>query len=160
MSKIWKPIPNYEGFYEVSESGEIRNSSGKILSPNKMHNGYMRIRLCMNGIHKTHGVHRLVASAFIPNPNNYPQVNHKDENRLNNHYSNLEWCTNQYNNNYGNHSHNISVSNGHKVKCVELDRTFHSMHEAERELKVCRVCIAKCLKGKQSMAGGYHWTRA
>ncbi len=92
MNKIWKDIIGYEGLYKVSNYGDVMNSRGKLRKLTK-HFGYSRIGLSKNGISKDHPVHRLVAQAFIPNPNNYPQINHKDFNRSNNVVSNLEWCT-------------------------------------------------------------------
>lgn len=110
MKEIWKDIPNYEGEYQVSNLGRVKSfrASSKygsqkeyILNPTSKENGYCNVTLYGKyGRHK-YLVHRLVAEAFIPNPNNLPQVNHKDENPLNNAASNLEWCTAEYNNAYG-----------------------------------------------------------
>ncbi|WP_417140580.1 NUMOD4 domain-containing protein [Phocaeicola coprocola] len=101
-SEIWKPIKDYEGLYEVSSLGRIKSMpkkfirngavthfEEKILTPSDSH-GYRSVVLTKNGIHKTHSVHRLVALAFIQNPNNYTQINHKDENKSNNRVENLE----------------------------------------------------------------------
>ena len=116
MEEIWKAIPDYEEYYEVSNTGKIRSVTRTIIYKNgAVHNligkelkqdieknqGYYRICLNKNGIKKTFKVHRLVALAFIPNPDNLPFVNHKDENKLNNNINNLEWCTAEYNINYG-----------------------------------------------------------
>lgn len=102
---IWKTIKEFEN-YEVSDQGQVRNKkTGRILKGSiKTKNskfGYANIILYNKGKRRITLVHRLVAEAFIPNPNNYPQVNHKDENSLNNKASNLEWCTAKYNMNYG-----------------------------------------------------------
>lgn len=96
----WKDITGYEGLYQVSNLGRVRRS-GKILKGGYNNKGYHTINLCKNGISKSFFVHRLVAIAFIPNPNNFPIVNHKDENPKNNCVDNLEWCTKSYNATYG-----------------------------------------------------------
>lgn len=114
MVEVWKEINDYEGLYEVSSLGRVRSldryvsytngqihlHKGKVLRPGVC-NGYLQVVLCKNGEVKHPLVHRLVAEAFIPNPDNLPQVNHKDENPSNNTIDNLEWCTSLYNINYG-----------------------------------------------------------
>ena len=106
--EIWKDIPGYEGLYQVSNYGNVkslnyRGTKGKhkCLKQNTDKYGYKVVILANHGKYKSYKVHRLVASAFIENPNNYPQVNHLDENPANNNYLNLEWCTAKYNINYG-----------------------------------------------------------
>lgn len=111
MSEIWKDIPGYEGLYQVSNKGRIKalsrlRKNGRFRKEQVLKNteckGYEKIKLCddmMNS--KRYFVHRLVATAFICNPDNLPCVNHKDENPSNNSVENLEWCTRQYNNTYG-----------------------------------------------------------
>ena len=99
--EIWKDIIGFEGLYKVSNIGRIKNKDNKLLSPYHNINGYISIDLYKEGhVHKLR-VHRLVAEAFIPNPNNYPIVNHIDENKTNNNVNNLEWCTYSYNLSYG-----------------------------------------------------------
>ena len=103
----WKDIPGYEGLYQVSNIGEIKSLNYKqthkphLLSQAKDRDGYFRVVLVKDKQRKNKLVHRLVAEAFIPNPNNLPQVNHKDEQAGNNIVTNLEWCTAKYNVNYG-----------------------------------------------------------
>ena len=115
MSEEWRPIEGYEGLYEVSSYGRVRSldryvktcyeayklHKGKILSPAKDKNGYLKVHLCCNGKHNIIRVHRLVCKAFIPNPDNLPEVNHKDEDKTNNSVDNLEWCDRSYNISYG-----------------------------------------------------------
>lgn len=100
--KEWKNIEGYEGLYQVSNLGRVKSiRSNTILRPYDIGRGYLAVKLCKNGINKNHKLHRLVAEAFIPNPDNLPCVNHKDENKANNCVDNLEWCSYSYNNNYG-----------------------------------------------------------
>lgn len=97
----WRPIVGFEGLYEVSNTGQVRNHRGKLLRPGLDHQGYLKCVLCKGGKTKTIYIHRLVAQAFIPNPMYLKQVNHKDEDKSNNNVDNLEWCTARYNVNYG-----------------------------------------------------------
>ena len=114
MQEIWKDVPNFEGIYQVSNLGNVKSLSRciihrgnvshineKIMKPFINRGGYKCIKLSKNQKYYPIKVHRLVALAFIPNPNNYEFVNHKDENKQNNIVSNLEWCTKKYNNEYG-----------------------------------------------------------
>lgn len=113
--EIWKDIIGYEGLYQISNLGSVksleryraykngkpRHMKSKKLIPGRSKCGYYTVVLYKEGKRKTHTIHRLVAKAFIPNPNNYPYVNHIDENKTNNHISNLEWCTASYNSRHG-----------------------------------------------------------
>lgn len=111
QEEIWKDVVGYEGLYQVSNLGRVKSlgfdkwHKGRVIKPHfdgLKH--YLFVQLHKNKTSKKINVHRLVAKAFIPNPNNLPQVNHKDENKTNNNASNLEWCTNEYNINYNNGS--------------------------------------------------------
>ena len=111
MKECWKDIKGYEGIYQVSNTGKIKSlkrtyknriCKEKIKTPVITPKGYYRVGLCKEGKTKFYYIHRLVAQTFLPNENNLPQVNHKDENKLNNCINNLEWCDNEYNINYGN----------------------------------------------------------
>lgn len=129
MSEIWKPVVNYEGLYEISNLGSLRSCEHKVPVSHRGYNGYRTVhqqicktginkfgyevvKLCKNRKYKQAFIHRLVAQAFIPNPDDLPQVNHIDENKLNNCADNLEWCTRKYNCNYG--TRNTKVSNSRK----------------------------------------------
>ena len=102
MQEIWKDIKGYEGLYQVSNLGNVYSiKNNKLLKLHISHKGYVVVCLYKNNKQHTQQIHRLIAQAFIPNPNNLPCVNHKDENPGNNDFRNLEWCTYKYNNNYG-----------------------------------------------------------
>lgn len=108
MIENWKPAT---GVYEVSDQGNVRNrKTGRLLKQVKNKDGYLQVGLREDGKSKSFRVHRLVAFAFIPNPDNLPQVNHKNEDKTDNRVENLEWCDAKYNSNYG--THNKRVSNG------------------------------------------------
>lgn len=109
----------YEGLYQVSNLGRVKNTNNQIRKSYKRPDGYVSIVLCKNGKVTNHRVHRLVAKAFIPNPDNLLEINHKDENKTNNEASNLEWCNSSYNKNYGTRTEKFIHSRGTPVKCVE-----------------------------------------
>jgi len=96
--EIWLPltIAEYE-HYQVSNHGNIKNAQNSVMKLETTNKGYLRVTLSAKGVQKKFRVHRLVAQHFIPNPENKEQVNHKDTDKTNNHYTNLEWSTNQEN---------------------------------------------------------------
>ena len=100
LMEEWKDIKGYEGLYKISNKGRVYNIKLKRFMGHES-NKYMCVELGKDGKYKNYKVHRLVAQAFIPNPDNLPFINHKDENKLNNCVENLEWCTREYNVNYG-----------------------------------------------------------
>ena len=163
----WKPIPGYEGLYEVSNYGRVRSfkwsSNGKILSPGKDGSGYLFVTLCKDGKTKLRKMHRLVAEAFIPNPSNFPQVNHMDECKENNYFGNLEWCTHKYNLSYGTRTRRIAENNSKPV--VQLDKKgnfiseFESLREASRRTGIADGSICRCCNHKPGRysAGGFIW---
>lgn len=170
--EVWKPVVGYEGLYEVSSFGRVKSldntilhkdgittfRKGRILKSKTERNGYMRVVLSKESKHIHYSIHRLVAYAFIPNPYEFPCVNHKDENKQNNHVDNLEWCTHKYNNNYGNFSEKLSSSlrkNGNKnirrVLQVSLDGTILKEYECMNDVKIYGFCPAKvgrCCRNK------------
>ena len=162
MKEIWKDIEGYEGLYKISNMGRVYSLyRNKILSPGIDTSGYKVVNLCKNRKQKTRTVHRLVAEAFIENPNNYPIINHKDENKENNIISNLEWCTCKYNINYSSKngkaiSERMKGNNNakrRKVKCITTGEKFISISEAARKYNVHRTDISKVCKGKQKYCG-------
>ena len=136
MKEEWRDIKGYEGLYQVSNLGRVKSLSridnlGRkkketILSPGKDKNGYFQIQLYKEKTIKMRKIHRLVAETFIPNPDNLPQVNHKDENKQKNHIGNLEWCDNTYNQNYG----TSKIRRGKPVICVTTGLMFNTLSEA------------------------------
>ena len=147
----FRDVPGYEGTYEVSNLGRVRRN-GKILRPRKDNWGYLQLDLYKNGIKRRFLVHRLVAQAFLPNPNKYPQVNHRDENKSNNTVDNLEWCTSQY---------NINYSQAKPVLQFDLQgnfiREWPSGTKVEEELGIYQQSISSCCSGSRHTAGGYTW---
>ena len=154
MEEQWKTIQGYE--YEVSNEGRVRNSkTGRILKPGKNNRGYLNVILYKNGKQKFFYIHRLVAQAFIPNPENKPTVNHINEDKTDNSVDNLEWATMSEQQRHGTQRERISKSLGKKVYCYELDQTFDSISEAER--KTGAKGIDKACQGKLKTSGKMHW---
>lgn len=158
-----KDIKGYEGRYAVTEEGKVWSYiSNKFLSPG-LSQGYERVVLIdANKNQSSKSVHRLVAEAFLPNPNGYPQVNHKNEIRNDNRVENLEWCTALYNNNYGNHKKNIGQSTSKKIigtnVLTQEEKIFNSEKEAAASLNLASSSgINKCLKGLYQTSGGWMW---
>lgn len=159
--EIWKDIKGYEGLYQVSNFGNVRRyKTGKQKMVYKQH-GYYNITLFKNGEDKHFRVSRLVAIAFLHNPDNLPEVNHKDENKLNNNVENLEFCTRKYNVNYGTgvqrRAKARSIPVVQKTKEKNIIKKYHSLVQASKETGICHSCIWKCVNGKRKSAGGYLW---
>ena len=157
-----KDIKGYEGLYAVTSCGKVWSyRSKKFLKLGKNYWGYKQAILSKNGKTKAFSVHRLVAEAYIPNPDNKPQVNHKNEVKTDNYINNLEWVTHKENCNYGTHNERISEKLK-KVKCkpvlcVELNKVFESTLAAEAETGVSNSNISSVCNGRRKTAGGYHW---
>lgn len=164
----WRFVPAYEGLYMVSNKGRVINCrTGKILKPGKDKDGYLQVHIFKDGKSKRFYVHRLVALAFIPNPENLPCVNHKDENKQNNCVENLEWCTNKYNLEYSGIIEKFQKAGTESIKTPievykngELVGVFCSQIEAARQLGLDKGNIGKVLKGKYSQTGGYSFKYA
>lgn len=156
MIEEWRDVVGYEGLYEVSDWGRVRRN-GKILRPAKIKNGYLLVSLYKNGIVRRVYIHRLVASAFIPNPQNLPEVNHRDENKTNNAVSNLEWCTHDYNMNYGTIYERLSKPVLQYDRQGNFIREWPSVSKVEEELGIGNSHISGCCLGKRKSAGGFVW---
>lgn len=182
-NEIWKPICGFEGLYEVSNLGRVKSlkyGKEKILKQIKDKFGYLHVILCKNGTKKTSKVHRLVGNAFIPNPNNLPIINHKDEKKENNIVENLEWCTVKYNNTYGSCIQRridstdykaIAMKNAEKLRNhpnrskkvyqytldYKLIKIWESTHECGRNDYNQRA-ISACCRGERKTHKGYIWS--
>ena len=199
QQEIWKPIIiekngilyDYTGLYEVSNMGRVRSlnyrrtGKEKIIKTGRNTSGYLYVGLSYDGKREIFTIHRLVANAFVPNPNNFTEVNHRDECKNNNYVDNLEWCDRKYNMNYGTRNERashpqsnetrkkISISrtgkgtgkrsdmageknpSARKVICIETEQVFGCIRDAE---KWCgKKGVDKSCKGKAKTAGGYRW---
>lgn len=183
IKEEWKTIEGYEN-YQISSLGRVkslnygRTGKEKIIGIHKDKKGYIIYRLYRNGEIQQYKAHRLVASAFIPNPNNLPQVNHKDENKQNNCASNLEWCDAKHNNNYGTRNERVSkshkgvrlskehIENSAKARqkpIIQLSlngefiKQWNSAKQAGKELNINASNFTNCCRGKHNSAGKYKW---
>lgn len=164
--EYWKPVVGYEGHYQVSNFGRVKSikfGKGRILKPTTNLYGYLFVKLCKDGKVKPFTVHRLVAEAFLPNPDNLPQVNHKDENKQNNIVSNLEWCSAQYNNTYDTRIERVAekTTNG---KCSKPVLQYTLEGNFIKEWKSVAECrrngfrhVDDVCRGERKSCGGYIW---
>lgn len=186
MTEIWKDVDGFVGSYQVSNFGRVRSidryvscghskvrfQKGTILKQSLNHKGYLRIRISRSRKEKySLLVHRLVALAFIPNPNNYPQINHIDGCKTNNHYKNLEWCDNSYNQIHANllklNDHSKYKSGKPERPTAKLDiatrkviALYNSLSEAGSKNNIDSHLIgAVCRKARKS-TGGFAWAYA
>ena len=170
FAEEWKPIrdaPNYL----ISNLGRVKSlerdykygTHKDMFLKFSDRRGYEKVTLTVNGKRRYLAVHRLVAEAFVPNPNGYPCVNHRDENRKNNQATNLEWCTYRYNSNYGDCRKKISAKVSRKVEQLTKNgqsiRTWDSMTSAAKALGIQLSQISVCCKHPQFTAGGYKWRK-
>ena len=172
------PIPELAGRYFATEDGKIVNKQGMPVKPFISSRGYMRVKLHIGGgKYKNYSVHVLVAMAFIPNPDNLPQVNHKDGNKLNPAVYNLEWCNQSYNtkhairtglydNTSNQHKASIASANKHSIAVEQLDdcgnviNTFRNKHDAASALGISNPNNIKRAILTGCKCGGYHWRKA
>lgn len=178
-NEIWKPVVGYEGLYEVSNMGRVRSldmvenighgtrlRKGKVLKCLKCSNGYLQVHLYKYKQVKKHRIHRLVASAFIPNPSNLPCVNHINENKEDNMVENLEWVTYKENLEYsGNIEKALKVSHEKNKKPVlqltqngEVLAFYDSINDAYMKTGIDPSSISKVCRGKNKSAHGFVWS--
>ena len=171
MQEIWKDVVGHEGLYLVSNLGNVKTllTRKKLLKPAYDKDGYLRVALTTkDNKRKNYYVHRLVLSAFVPNTENKPCVNHIDGIRDNNKLENLEWCTFSENEKHKyklGYKQKISKERieklveltSKKVKCIETGIIYKSMHEADRQTGICYKYISACCTGRRKKAKGYHW---
>lgn len=177
MQEIWKEIKNFENYYEISNKGRLRSKDriirngqgnylkkGQIVKPIKCTNGYLEYALKKNGKYKIFLAHRLIATYFIPNPDNKPEVNHLDEDITNNCVENLEWCTSKENANYGTRNKRCKENNKKQCKpIIQLDlkgnriKEYKTIGDASREVKGDISAIIRVCKGRQKTAYNYIW---
>lgn len=160
LKEVWKDIEGYEGRYQVSNLGRVKRViTGRILKSGKNRGGYLYVNLCKNGKYKTHKIHRQVAQAFIPNPENKPEINHIDEDKSNNVISNLEWSTRKENVNHGTRNERSSRKQSISIIAINLktgeSRKFYGTNECARQLGLNQSSITSVLKGRNKQTGGY-----
>lgn len=156
-----KDIKGYEGLYAITSCGKVWSyRAQRFLKPSDNGIGYLKVSLKKEGKVEYRFVHRLVAEAYIPNPENKPQVNHKDENKEHNYVNNLEWISHKDNCNHGTRNKRIAEKISTPIYCEELDKVFPSAHEAGRQLGISNSHISDCCRGNRKTCGGYHWRYA
>lgn len=162
--EIWKDIKDYEGLYQISNLGRVKSikfGKEKILKGSKDKDSYLVVSLYKEGKQKNYYIHRLVATAFIDNPNNLPQVNHSNEDKTDNRVENLEWCDSKYNINYGSRNERMAKAKSIPIlqfnKDGEFIRKWDSAIEVKNELGFDNSHISKCCKGKLKSVGGFKW---
>ena len=170
-AEIWKPVVGYDGLYEVSNLGRVKslprkNAKGGLKSPKETKWGYLMCQLWKDGKVKNHSVHRLVADAFIPNPEGKQTVNHIDCNKHNNRVDNLEWATQSENVRHSVRLGHYETSGARCKPVIQREKhgyfenRFKSIQEAARITCVPQQNISKCCQGKLKSAGGYFWRYA
>lgn len=163
MNEIWKDIYGFP-YYQVSNLGRVRSfkfGNERILKQSKNSWGYLYVGLSKNGKQYMKRVHRLVAQAFLPNPQNLSQVNHKDENKENCKVDNLEWCNSSFNINYLSRNNRVAKALSKKVLQYSIEsvliKEWLSTCEIERQLGFSQANISKCCRGERKTAYGFIW---
>ena len=170
MEEVWKPVKGYEGLYEVSSIGRVRSvKRNLVMHPHPRRHGYLAVMLYGKGGHKTRNfkqfsVHRLVAEAFIPNPNGLPEVNHIDEDKTNNRVENLQWVSHIDNTNYGTAQKRRAekLRNGSKSVAIyqytkdgRLVAVYPSLAEVHRQTGYAQANICRCAQGSKQYSHAY-----
>lgn len=172
VEEIWRPVVGFESLYEVSNFGRVRSlnyrqtGQVRVLKAGK-NRKYLFVILYKNGLHKHFSVHRLVAMAFIPNPDNLPEVNHINESPWDNRVENLEYCSHLYNSQYGTRGKRISKKNTNRYDCSKpvaqytidgkLVAIYPSVKEGARKTDILSTSIYNQLRGLSKIAGGFLW---
>jgi hypothetical protein len=164
MEEIWRDIEGYDGDYQVSNLGRVKSLKGRgerFLTPTFISgNDYLEVSLCKNGKRKHHLVHRLVAKAFVDGYDEGLVVNHIDEDKTNNVWTNLEWVTVRSNNIYGERTKNAlqtrRSTKNKRIYCIELDMVFYTSKAAAEYFGCCYQFISLCCQGKRKTVKGYH----
>ena len=168
-NEIWKDIKDYEGLYQVSNLGRVKSipRKGTVKTERIIAGGfdgkYTFYALSKNNRRKLILGHRLVAEAFIPNPNNLPQVNHINEIKTDNRVENLEWCDEKYNINYGTGVERRAVQKRKRIMKLTMGNKeiciYNSLTEAAKDSKASAGCISSCCNGRKDYksAGGFKW---
>lgn len=172
MEEIWKPVKGYEKYYEVSNLGRIKSlartvywknrvggvscrlDNEKIMAPDVLRTGYVRVKFRVNGNIKSCTVHRVVAEHFIDNPLCKPCVNHKDGDRTNNNVENLEWCTYSENNLHEWRVLGRKSYRSKKIKCVSSGDVFDSVSDAAKCINVCKQTLFKAMYKNNGVCRG------
>lgn len=171
LKEEWKDIEGYEGLYQISNLGRVKSlkrntknqcKNAEVIKTQEIRNGYYSVSLWKNGVGKHHLIHRLISQAFIPNPNNKPQINHIDGNKTNNHIENLEWVTESEN---ARHAYNNGLIKPYTRKIIQYDQNMNfikewdSITEIEKELGINHANIVTVCKQNtnRKYAGGYIW---
>lgn len=176
-SETWKPIVGYEGLYEVSSMGRVKSLKRTVIAKNGTRmeveerilkqfpgvGGYLYLSLSKHGKIKSFTVHRLVATAFIPNPKNLSDVNHKDEDKTNNSVDNLEWMSHKDNLNYGTYKERMALAVSKPVSQIDkktgvIIAIYPGQKFAEEATGINYSCISACCRGVSKSAGGYYWS--
>ena len=175
QEELWKPINNY-GNYEVSNFGKVRNKNTKRILREYTKSGYSIVGLSKNGIIKSFSIHRLVGLLFIDNPDNKPEINHKDKNKNNNNINNLEWVTSKENNIHKCdeiRKNKKKIMNNQNIKINKFDmcnnflKTYNSIIDAANDIFInnnltnninsIRNGISRVINGKYKSSFGYRW---
>jgi hypothetical protein len=173
IPEIWKDVVGFEGLYIVNCHGEIRSVDhyvkcntgtrlvrGKTLKPCDRGNGYPFVTMGKDGKQYNMSIHRVIAIAFLPNPDRLPEVNHKDTDPSNYDLSNLEWCDRTYNNNYANRAYKVAQMKKKEIEQIKngvVVKVWNSLSAIGRECGISTGNISECCNGRRNTAGGYMW---